>query len=331
MASIREVAKLAGVSPSTVSRVMNGTANVEEDKKQRVLAAIKETGFKPNELARALFKQSSKIIGVIVPNIENPFYNELAKAVEEEAYRNGYRMLLCNSNNNTEKELMNIQILDQMKADGIIILTHSDKTGREISGCQLPVVVVDRQLTGSGQSAYIEADHYKGGKMAMEHLLECGCRNIVFLRGPLGLSSGMHRYEGYQEVCTKAGISEQYIDCLYDYEDGLRAAQELLERFPKADGIIASNDMVAIASYKILQNAGLRVPEDVQIIGFDNIRLSWLFTPELTTVIQPITQMGTLAVQIIIKHSQGVPFQQENILDVSLVERQTTRRKEKEL
>ena len=99
MAGIREVAKLAGVSASTVSRVMNGTANVDEDKKQRVLAAIDETGFKPNELARALFRQSSKIIGVIVPNIENPFYNELAKAVEEEAYRNGYRMLLCNSNN----------------------------------------------------------------------------------------------------------------------------------------------------------------------------------------------------------------------------------------
>ena len=151
MASIRDVARIAGVSPSTVSRVMNGTANVEEDKRQKVLAAIQETGFKPNELARALFKQSSKIIGVIVPNIENPFFNELAKAVEEEAYINGYKILLCNSNNNTEKELMNIQMLNQMKADGIIILTYSDKTGQAIASCQLPVVVVDRQLTGSGQ------------------------------------------------------------------------------------------------------------------------------------------------------------------------------------
>ena len=123
MAGIRDVARLAGVSPSTVSRVMNGTAHVEEDKKQKVLAAIQETGFKPNELARALFKQSSKIIGVIVPNIENPFFNELAKAVEEEAYRNGYKILLCNSNNNTEKELLNIQMLGRMKADGVIIVT----------------------------------------------------------------------------------------------------------------------------------------------------------------------------------------------------------------
>lgn len=328
MASIREVARLAGVSPSTVSRVMNKTANVDEDKKQKVLAAIEETGFRPNELARALFKQSSRIIGVIVPNLENPFYNELAKAVEEEAYRNGYKLLLCNSNNNTEKELMNIRMLDQMKADGIIILTYSDKTGQAVADCHLPVVAVDRQLTGSGQSAYVEADHYKGGKMAMAHLLDCGCKNIVFLRGPLELSSGLSRYRGYQEMCQKYELPEQCIDCLYDYEDGLRAAKELVERYPQADGIIASNDMVAIASYKILIGAGYRVPEDVQIIGFDNIRFSWLITPEFTTVIQPIEKMGTLAVEIIIKHGQGLPFQQENILDVSLVERQTTRRKE---
>lgn len=328
MASIREVAKLAGVSPSTVSRVMNGTANVDEEKKQRVLMVIQETGFRPNELARALFKQSSRIIGVIVPNIENPFFNELAKAVEEEAYRNGYKMLLCNSNNNTEKELMNIHMLDQMKADGIILLTYSGKTGQAIADCALPVVVVDRQLAGSGESAYVEADHYKGGKMAICHLLDCGCKDIVFLRGPLEVSSGQQRYQGYQEICRKYGIREQCIDCLYDYEDGIRAARKLVERYPHVDGVIASNDMVAIAAYKILTREGYRVPEDVQMIGFDNIRFSWLFTPELTTVNQPIEDMGKLAVQIIMRHGQGQPFHKENILDVSLVERQTTRRKE---
>lgn len=328
MASIRDVARIAGVSPSTVSRVMNGTANVDEEKRQKVLMAIQETGFRPNELARALFKQSSRIIGVIVPNIENPFFNELAKAVEEEAYKNGYKMLLCNSNNNTEKELMNIQMLDQMKADGIIILTYSDKTGQAIADCGLPVVVVDRKLTGSGESAYVEADHYKGGKMAISHLLDCGCKDIVFLRGPLEVSSGQQRYQGYQEICRRYGIREQCIDCLYDYEDGIRAARELVEKYPHVDGVIASNDMVAIAAYKIFTREGYRVPEDVQMIGFDNIRFSWLFTPELTTVRQPIEEMGTLAVRIIMNYGQGMPFQKENILDVSLVERQTTKRKE---
>ncbi len=327
MASIRDVAKLAGVSPATVSRVMNGTVNVDDDKKEKVLRAIRETGFRPNELARALYKKSSRIIGVIVPNIENPFFNELARAVEEEAYRNRYKILLCNSNDNTEKEFMNIQMLAQMKADGIIIVTNSDNTGQVIADCQLPVVVVDRRLTNSGQTAYVESDHYKGGQMAVSHLIECGCRNIVFLRGPLWLSSGLWRYRGYQEICSKYGMQERWIDCQYDYEDGLRAARELITQYPDTDGIIASNDMVAIATYKILSGQGYRVPEDVQIIGFDNIRFSWLFTPELTTVIQPIMDMGALAVQIIMKHRQGLPFQKENILDVSLVERQTTKRK----
>ena len=327
MASIRDVAKLAGVSPATVSRVMNGTVNVDDDKKEKVLRAIRETGFRPNELARALYKKSSRIIGVIVPNIENPFFNELAKAVEEEAYRNQYKILLCNSNDNTEKEFMNIQMMAQMKADGSIIITNSDKTGRMIADCQLPVVMLDRRLTDSGQTAYVESDHYKGGGMAVSHLIECGCRNIVFLRGPLSLSSGLWRYRGYHEVCDRFAIKEQCIDCRYDYEDGLRAARELVTRYPDADGIVASNDMVAIATYKVLSERGYRVPEDVQIIGFDNIRFSWLFTPELTTVIQPIADMGTLAVEIIMRHHKGLPFQQENILDVSLVERQTTKRK----
>ncbi len=132
MASIREVAKLAGVSPATVSRVMNGTAKVDEEKKQRVLRAIDETGFKPNELARALFKQSSKIIGVILPDIDNPFFSEAAKAIEAEAFRQGYKILLCYSDNNDEKEALNIQMLIQMKADGIIIMTNGEETGKNI-------------------------------------------------------------------------------------------------------------------------------------------------------------------------------------------------------
>lgn len=328
MASIREVAKLAGVSPSTVSRVMNGTANVDESKREKVLWAIEETGFKPNELARALYKQSSKIIGIIVPNIENAFFGELSRAAEEEAYRSGYKILLCNSNNNTEKELMNIQMLNQMKADGIIIITNNDKTGKEIAKCDLPVVVLDRKLTGSGENICIESNHYKGGMIATEHLIVCGCKNIVCLRGPLDISSGQQRYRGYLAACEKYGIREQYVDCIYDYEYGLEATERLIQKYPDVDGIIACNDMVAISAYKVLTQMGRRVPEDIQIIGFDNIRLSWLLTPELTTVRQSIKEMGTLAVRLIIQCGNGLPFQKENIFDVELIERQTTKRKE---
>lgn len=328
MTSIREVAKIAGVSPSTVSRVMNGTAKVDEEKQQRVLAAIEETGFKPNELARALFKKSSKMIGVIVPNIENPFFNEMAKAIEEEAFRGGYKMLLCNSNDDGEKELANIEMLNQMKADGIVIMTNCDSTGKAIAGCELPVVVVDRKVSGGGEIAYIESNHYEGGRIAMKHLLECGCKNIVCMRGPQELSSGLKRYQGYKSICEEHGIKEQYVDCSYGYDSGIKATKKLLRNYPGVDGIIAPNDMVAASVYKVLHNEGLRVPEDIQIIGFDNIKFSRLFTPELTTIEQPITDMGTLAARIIIEYVQGKPFQKENIFDVTLLKRQTTKGKE---
>ena len=327
MTSIREVAKIAGVSASTVSRVMNGTANVDESKRQRVLAAIEQTGFRPNELARALYKKSSKIIGVIVPNIENPFFNELAKAIEEAAYRGGYKILFCNSDDNSEKEEMNIQMLVQMNADGIIIMTNCESTSRVLAECPIPVVVVDRKMTDVGEIAYIESNHYKGGRIAAEHLVQCGCKNIVCFRGPMEFSSGQQRYQGYRDVCEQYGLKEQCIDCKYDYEAGLSAAKKMLQKFPKADGIIACNDMVAISAYKILTKQGLRVPEDIQIVGFDDVKFSRLCTPELTTVAQPIREMGMMAAGIIIRHVDGVEYQKKNVFDVKLVQRETTQMK----
>ena len=326
MATIREVAQLAGVSPATVSRVMNGTAKVDEEKKKRVEAAIRETGFKPNKLARALFKNSSGLIGLIVPNIDNPFFNEIAKAIEEEAYNKGLHIVLCSSGNNTQKEADNIQMLEQMKADGIILITNGNHTGRMIEKCSLPVIVVDRHITDCGEIAHIEADHYKGGKLAAEFLVKCGCRSIVCLRGPQEFTSGRLRYQGYCDVCRENGIPERYVDTKYSFESGIKAAYEMLERFPETDGIVAANDMVAISSYKVLRSKGIRVPEDIQIVGFDDIRFSSLVSPAVTTIHQPITEMGKRAVEIIFRYAEGSEYSEKNVFDVYLVERETTMR-----
>lgn len=323
MASIREVAKLAGVSPATVSRVMNGTAKVDEEKKQRVLQAIDETGFKPNELARALFKQSSKIIGVILPDIDNPFFSEAAKAIESEAFRQGYKILLCYSDNNDEKEALNIQMLIQMKADGIIIMTNGEETGKNIEQCDLPIVVMDRRFTTGRKTASIESNHYKGGWLAAEHLVNCGCKKIVCLRGPQKYSSGKERYWAYLDLCEKYYREPLVLDCDYSYDNGLSAAKQILETYPDADGILASNDIVAMAVYKIFSQAGYKIPEDVQLVGFDDISFSQRFTPELTTIHQPIHELGEKAVQLILQGSE-LENQENLILDVSLVKRQTT-------
>ena len=215
--------------------------------------------------------------------------------------------------------------LNCMKVDGIIIMTNSEDLASKIESCSIPFVILDRKIEGLDEIAFIEADHYKGGRMAMEHLLHCGCKNIVCMRGPQKFSSGQQRFRGYQDVCRENGLKEQWLDCDYDYEEGLQVAEKLLEEYPDVDGILACNDMVAIAVYKILLNRGLRVPEDIQIMGFDNIRFSRLFAPEFSTIIQPIREMGALAAQVIMRYANGESIRKENVFDVSLVERQTTK------
>ena len=326
MATIREVARLAGVSPATVSRVMNGTANVDDDKKNRVMNAIRQTGFRPNKLARALFKNSSGLVGLIVPNIENPFFSELARVIEEEAYMRGYHIVLCSSGNNTEKEQSNIRMLGQMKADGIILITNGEHTERMVSESDLPVVVVDRHLADCGEIAFIEADHYKGGKLAAQCLYDCGCRNIVCLRGPQEYASGVLRFNGYKDVCEEKGLEIMYVDTKYDFEAGSKAAEEMLKKYKKIDGVIAANDFVAVSAYKVFSKRGIRVPEDIQIVGFDDINLSRLFTPEITTIRQPIKEMGIMAVDVLCSYVEGKPYPRECKFDVKLVERETKRK-----
>ena len=327
MASIREVAKRAGVSPATVSRVINGTARVDEEKRERVEKAIEETGFRPNELARALYRKSSKIIGVIVPDIENPFFSELAKAIEKEAYEQEYRILLCNSDDQKEKELANLQMLAQLQADGVILMTNTGEKSQSYEAVSMPIVFVDRRLDEMGQTSVIEADHYAGGKLAAEHLIACGCRKITCIRGPQELSSGKKRYEGYREVCRQYSMKERFVDSTYKYEDGAKAAEEVLRRYPDTDGIIACNDMTAVSVYKVLQKRGYRVPEDIQIIGFDGVKFGCFLTPELTTVAQPIKEMGKCAVQMILGTVKELPRDREMKFPVMLIKGETTKNK----
>lgn len=327
MASIREVAKRAGVSPATVSRVINGTARVDEEKREQVEKAIEETGFRPNELARALYRKSSKIIGVIVPDIENPFFSELAKAIEKEAYEQEYRILLCNSDDQKEKELANLQMLAQLQADGVILMTNTGEKSQSYEAVSMPIVFVDRRLDEMGQISVIEADHYAGGKLAAEHLIACGCRKITCIRGPQELSSGKKRYEGYREVCRQYSMKERFVDSTYKYEDGAKAAEEVLRRYPDTDGIIACNDMTAVSVYKVLQKRGYRVPDDIQIIGFDGVKFGRFLTPELTTVAQPIKEMGKCAVQMILGTVKELPRDREMKFPMMLIKGETTKNK----
>ena len=328
MAGIRDVARQAGVSPATVSRVINGTTPVAADKRERVLRAIEEMGFVPNEVARSLFKKSSKTIGVIIPSIRNPYFTQLADVIDAAAKERGYRIVLYNVHHDLDQERAALQMLAAANADGVIVASNNEALQEELVNYQMPVVVVDALFQTRQVNAYLYCDYYQGGRLAAEHLSACGCRNLVCIRGVQGLYTAQARYEGYRDYCREHGLTEQVVECDYDFEAGLSMTEELLERFPQVDGIVACNDMVAISVYKILHKRNIAVPDQIQLVGFDDIHLASLISPELTTSHQPIGAMGRRAVEVILNEGHLPKEGRRQSFPVSLVPRETTRSKE---
>ena len=326
MSGIRDVARLAGVSPATVSRVMNGTANVAPEKRDRVLEAIAQTAFVPNEVARSLFKKSAKTIGLIIPSIRNPYFMQLAAILDELAGQNGYRLFLCNVGRDPEKEKAAIQMLISANADGIIFAAGADGLQEALLSCPIPVVAIDTKLPPGYAEACIYCDYYQGARLAMEHLLESGCRQIVCIKGPQQVFSARSRYEGYRDVCRERGIPEQTVDCDYDFAAGLAMTEQLLAAYPEVDGILACNDIVAISTYKILHQKNIAVPGQIQLAGFDDIDLSSLMSPELTTVRQPLREMAEQAMKLIVHREDDPVGETEYVYPTELVVRETTKR-----
>ena len=324
MSSIRDVARLAGVSPATVSRVINGTANVSPERRDQVLRAISQTGFVPNEVARSLFKKSSKSIGLIIPNIRNPFFTQLAQVVDAVARQYGHHFLLCNVGTDLDEERTALQMLAALNTDGVVIASSNEEIEADLSRYKMPIVVIDALFETPDVNAYIYCDFYRGGQLAAQHLTECGCRSIVCIRGPQNLYSARARYQGYRDFCRAHGIQERVADCEYDFYSGLEAAERLLDRYPNTDGIIACNDLVAISIYKILHKRRISVPKQIQLIGFDDIALASVVSPELTTIHQPIREMGIQATKLILEPPIPPKSGQQHILPVSLVPRETT-------
>jgi len=325
--SIREVAKLAGVSPATVSRVMNGTARVAPETRERVLGAISQTEFVPNEAARTLFKKSAKTIGLVIPSIRNPYFTQMASVIDEIANQNGYHLVLCNVGNDLNKEKAAIQMLGAISAAGIILVSSHGEIVDCLHGSEVPIVAVDTLFSSGDVDAYIYCDYYQGGRLAMEHLLDCGCENVVCIKGPQQIFSANRRYAGYRDVCRERGVEERTVDCDYDFDAGLAMTEELLRKYPDVDGILACNDMVAISTYKILHKKNLSVPEQIQLIGFDDIDLASLMSPELSTVSQPIREMAEKAAGLIIHGNGNIPKGTEFVCPVTLIARETTRRR----
>ncbi|MED4456319.1 LacI family DNA-binding transcriptional regulator [Metabacillus fastidiosus] len=324
MASIKDVAKLSEVSVATVSRVLNDKGYVSEDTRKKVEQAIAELNYRPNEVARSLFKKQSKTIGLIVPDITNPYFPELAKAVEDTAMKLGYTMILCNSDEDIEKEQRYLDILLQKYVDGIIVFSNTLSMD-QIRKLNIPIVSIDREI--SKDLPTIVVNNKKGAKLASSFLREKGCKRIAHLRGPYGIVNADERYAGYMDVVAEEEwFHEGYIvNGDYNMQSSIEATTELLRLHPEIDGIFAASDTMAIGAIKAVHKLGMKVPEDISIIGFDGIRLSEATTPELTTIVQPIYELGETALTMLVKLIEQQPMEEIFYkLDVHLVEREST-------
>ncbi|MHA6531829.1 LacI family DNA-binding transcriptional regulator [Paenibacillus sp. BAC0078] len=325
MPTIKDVALKAGVSATSVSRVLNNRGYLSEQLKKKVYSAMDELNYRPNELARSLSRSRSNIIGLIIPHISLPFFGELTSHIEEYAYRSGYKLLLCNSQQDKHKELEYIDMLRSSRVDGIIMGSHTleVESYRQMS---LPLVTFDRQI--SPDIPYVCSDNYAGGQLATSLLIEKGCRKLAHIGGHPGLNILSHRrYEAFADTARKHAVwftSLHTDNNSFDVEAYERLLKQLFREHPEVDGIFAGSDMIAAYALKACRESGRRVPQDVRIVGYDGIAVRSLFHPSISTIRQPMEEMGRLAVDLIIKQVEGGTVSTENILPVELEEGSTT-------
>ncbi|WNS73634.1 LacI family DNA-binding transcriptional regulator [Bacillus sp. DTU_2020_1000418_1_SI_GHA_SEK_038] len=324
MVSIKDVAKHAGLSVATVSRVLNNKGYVSEDSRKKIERAISELNYKPNAVARSLFKKQSKTLGLMLPDIMNPFFPELARAVEDVAIKLGYTVILCNSDENRDKEQSYLDMMMQKYVDGLIVASNT-LSAEQIEMLNIPVVSLDREISKGLPTIVVE--NRKGARLAANFLKEIGRNRIAHIRGPHGIFTADERCKGYLEVIShEPWFKESFIiDGDFAMQTSIEATVKLLQLHPEIDGIFAANDTSAIGTIKAVHMLGKKVPEDIAIVGFDGIMMSVATTPELTTIVQPIYELGEKAATLLVQLIEKQPIKETfYTLDVHLVERQST-------
>lgn len=330
LATIRDVAKLAGVSVATVSRVLNKKGYVNQETALHVMKAIETLQYEPNAVARGLAGKKTGTIALILPDISNPFFPALARAVEDVAQEHGYMVILGNSDDQGAKEKSYIQMLKQKYIDGIIFASNTLRAEdvQQMRKDEIPLVLLDRGLANE-TACVIRAKNLEGAQMAVHHLLDSGCTKIAHLYGPQELITARERLLGYEEVVQDfAWYSPSLmVPGAFTIDGGWRATEALFARHPDVDGIFAGNDLMAVGALKALHHMGIKVPYQVAICGFDGIGLTEITEPELTTVAQPIYELGAMAARILIEEIQtGISKNVKYELDVAVIQRKSTRK-----
>lgn len=325
MATIKDVAREAGLTVTTVSRVLNNRGYISEDARKKVNDAMKKLNYQPNEVARSLHKKTTNTIGLIVPHIRHPYFAEMISNIENEAYKKGYRILLCNTKGKAEKEKEYLDICTSNRVAGVILFsgTVSVDLFRQMD---VPVITMERIL-GSG-TASVECDNKTGGELAAKKLIENGCKHLLLIGSTTGNVElpADNRVMGFQNVCEERGIPYVEIDPkMYEYEnmEYMKLVEEALREYPDTDGVFASSDVIAAQTLQVCNKLGIKVPEQMKIVGFDDSFVATLTSPQLTTIHQPIKEMAIQAVQLLKDAAEKKLVAKQIILPVELIERGT--------
>lgn len=304
-ATMQDIANKAGVSKTTVSMVLNKKDNnISNSTKDKIFKIAQELNYIPNSIARSLSTKKSGTIGIMVPDITNPFFSEISRAIEDAANSFEYNVIFCNSDNEIEKEEKYIELLVSKLVDGVIFIAggKSTKSIDILNNNGVPFVLVDRYVEGYENCYGVYSMNTQGIIDGIDYLYEKNKRKIVFVSGSSELGISNLRLDGYKQAMKSHGIYDESLIFEGDFtiEGGKNATKNILENIKDLDAIFYSNDVMALGGMKVLIREGYKIPEDISIIGFDNIQLSEVVEPELTTIGQPIYAMGKEACKLLI-------------------------------
>ncbi len=315
---MKDVARLAGVSTSTVSHVINKDRFVSDAIRVRVEDAVRTLNYAPSALARSLKLNQTRTIGMLITASSNPFYSELVRGVERSCFERGYSLVLCNTEGDEQRMNRNLETLLQKRVDGLLLLcteTHQPSPAIMTRYPAIPTVMMDWSPF-DGDSDVIQDNSLLGGDIATRHLIEKGFTRIACVTGPLDKTPARLRLEGYRAAMQRAGLAvpEGY-EVIGDFEfgGGLRAMQSLLALPEPPQAVFMGNDAMAVGAYQALYQAGLRIPQDIALVGYDDIELARYMTPPLTTIHQPKDELGELAIDVLIHRMAQPELQQQRL------------------
>ena len=325
MAKLKDVAEECGLTVTTVSRVLNNRGYISDETRQKVQEAMKKLNYQPNEVARSLSKQSTSTIGVIVPHIRHPYFTEMISFLEAAAARKGYKIILCNSKGKNEREQEYLKMCSSNRVAGVILFSAGVDIS-ELAGNHIPVVTVERFLEDG--TASIECDNVDGGRLAAQGLIGKGCKKLLYISGVQeSTMPADDRGKGFYGECKKHGVEAvEILTTIEQYDSGEYRSllTSALQDNPDIDGCFTSSDLIAAQLIQVATRMGRSVPEDLKIVGFDDTYFAEMVTPMLTTIHQPIKEMATAAVELLIAASKGETVARRTMLPVCLVQREST-------